>query len=165
MASTPQDLFRYFDEIGVETATERHDAVFTVDQSHHLHETIPGAHTKNLFLRDKKSRFFLITAQQDTQIALSSLHRKLGATGRLSFASAEKMQEYLGVTPGSVTPFGLVNDTGHAVQFILDPALAEAEVVNCHPLTNTMTTSIKIADFRRFLEATGHPPLILPLSD
>lgn len=165
MASTPEELFRYFDEIGVESTTQRHDPVFTVDESRHLHETIAGAHTKNLFLWDRKSQFFLVTAQESTRIALNGLHRKLGAAGRLSFGSEEKMREYLGVTPGSVTPFGLVNDVGRAVRFILDPALAAADIINCHPLTNTMTTSIKMLDFRRFLEATGHPPLVLPLSD
>lgn len=165
MASTPEELFRYFDEIGVETSTESHGPVFTVEESRHLHDTIAGAHTKNLFLWDRKSKFFLVTAQESTKIALNGLHRKLGAAGRLSFGSEDKMLEFLGVTPGSVTPFGLVNDKTQAVQFVLDPALAQAQVINCHPLTNRMTTSIKMADFRRFLEATGHPPLVLPLAD
>ena len=165
MPATVVELFAYLDRLEIDHTTVEHEPLHTVEVSQALRGQIAGAHTKNLFLWDRKSKFFLVTAQESTKIALNGLHRKLGAAGRLSFGSEDKMLEFLGVTPGSVTPFGLVNDKTHAVQFVLDPALAGAEIINCHPLTNTMTTSIKMADFRRFLEATGHPPLVLPLAD
>jgi Ala-tRNA(Pro) deacylase len=165
MTRTPQDLFAYLAGLGIETTTVTHEPVFTVEESQDLRGKISGAHTKNLFLWDRKSGYFLVTALESATVSLKGLHRKIGAAGRLSFGSAEAMLEMLGVTPGAVTPFGLVNDTGRRVSFILDPNLARADVINCHPLVNTMTTSIRTPDLVRFLEATGHPPQVIDLSE
>ena len=138
-----------------------HPPLFTVEQSRSLRGTIAGGHTKNLFLRDKKGALFLVTALEDAAIELKSLHRRLGATGRFSFGSADLMMETLGVAPGAVTPFGAINDTAQRVTVVLDSALMEHAVINAHPLTNTMTTSIARDDLVKFLESTGHPPRIV----
>jgi Ala-tRNA(Pro) deacylase len=118
----------------------------------------------NLFLRDKKGALFLVTALEDAAIELKSLHRRLGATGRFSFGSADLMMDTLGVAPGAVTPFGVINDTAHRVTVILDEALMRHETINAHPLTNTMTTSIARGDLVRFLDSTGHPPRIVAVT-
>jgi Ala-tRNA(Pro) deacylase len=160
MPATPAELFAYLDRLGIAHRTVTHQALFTVEQSRALRGTIPGGHTKNLFLKDKKGALFLITAPEDAVIELKSLHRRLQASGRFSFGSAELMRETLGIEPGAVTPFAAINDTGRRVQVVLDATLMQHETINCHPLTNTMTTSIARADLLRFLEETGHPPRI-----
>jgi Ala-tRNA(Pro) deacylase len=164
MPATPDDLFAYLDSLGITHQTVTHRAVFTVEEGRDLHKSIPGAHTKNLFLRDKKGVPYLVVASEDTAIELRSLHRVLGATGRFSFGSAELMGELLGVTPGSVTPFAVINDTGHRVTVVLDAAMMAHPVLNFHPLTNTGTTTIAREGLVKFLEATGHPPRIETLS-
>ena len=141
-----------------------HAPVFTVEEAQTLRGTIPGGHSKNLFLRDKKGALFLVTALEDAAIELKSLHRLLGATGRFSFGSAELMRETLGIEPGSVTPFAAINDTAGRVTVVLDAAMMEHERLNFHPLRNTMTTTIGRDDLVRFLTATGHPPRIEPVS-
>jgi Ala-tRNA(Pro) deacylase len=160
MPATPAELFAYLDRLGIAHPTVTHQALFTVEQSRALRGTIPGGHTKNLFLKDKKGALFLVTAPEDAVIELSSLHRRLRASGRFSFGSAELMRETLGIEPGAVTPFAAINDTDRRVEVVLDAALMQHETINCHPLTNTMTTSIARADLLRFLEETGHPPRI-----
>jgi len=162
--ATPAALFGYLDRLGIAHSTVTHPAAFTVAESRDLHESIPGAHSKNLFVKDKKGAVFLITALQDTQIDLKSLHRVLGASGRLSFGSPERLLALLGVTPGSVTPFAVMNDTGRQVSVILDAALMARPLLNFHPLINTMTTAVARDDLLRFLEAAGHPPRIVALS-
>ena len=142
-----------------------HPALFTVEQSQSLRGTIPGGHTKNLFLKDKKGALFLVTALEDAVIELKSLHRLLGASGRFSFGAADLMRATLGIEPGAVTPFAAMNDTDRAVTVVLDAALMQHETINCHPLVNTMTTSIAREDLVRFLEATGHPPRIMALAE
>jgi Ala-tRNA(Pro) deacylase len=160
MPATPAELFAYLDRLGIAHRTVTHQALFTVEQSRALRGTIPGGHTKNLFLKDKKGALFLVTAPEDAVIELKSLHRRLQASGRFSFGSAELMRETLGIEPGAVTPFAAINDTDRRVQVVLDATLMQHETINCHPLTNTMTTSIARADLLRFLEETGHPPRI-----
>jgi Ala-tRNA(Pro) deacylase len=164
MPITPDELFAALDRLGIAHPTVSHQPLFTVEESQGLRGSIPGGHTKNLFLKDKKSALYLVTALEDAEIELKSLHRRLGATGRFSFGSAEQMLETLGVTPGSVTPFGVINDLGHRVTMVLDEALMRHETINAHPLTNTMTTSIKRGDLVRFLESTGHKPRILAVT-
>lgn len=164
MPASPEDLFAFLDRLGVAHATVGHPPLFTVAESRALRGTIPGGHTKNLLLKDKKDAVFLIVADEEATIDLKGLHRLLGASGRLSFAAADLMAELLGVAPGSVTAFGVMNDTGKRVDVILDAELMRHRTVNCHPLVNTMTTSIASADLCRFLEATGHPPRILAVS-
>lgn len=164
MTSTPDQLFAYLDSLGIAHPTVSHPPLFTVEQSQALRGKIPGGHTKNLFLRDKKQAVYLVTTLEDAVIDLKGLHRVLGASGRFSFGSTELLQELLGVAPGSVTPFGVINDSAARVTMVLDAALMEHAIINAHPLTNTMTTSIAREDLVKFLEATGHPPRIEQVS-
>jgi Ala-tRNA(Pro) deacylase len=164
MPASPDDLFAYLDRLGIAHQTVSHPPLFTVEQSQALRGQISGGHTKNLFLKDKKGELFLVVAPEDASIELKSLHRTLGASGRFSFGSAELMRETLGVEPGSVTPFGVINDTAGRVRVVLDHTMMEHALLNYHPLTNTMTTAIARDDLVKFLEATGHVPRILPVS-
>lgn len=154
------DLIAFLDAHGVDHSTTDHEAVFRVGEGEGIKDGIPGAHSKNLFLKDAKGRLWLISAKDDTVIDLKRLHTVIGSA-RLSFGPAELMVETLGVTPGSVTAFGLVNDADHRVSFVLDRALAEARQVNFHPLTNTATTTVSQAGLRRFLAALGIAPLVV----
>lgn len=154
------DLLDFLAAQGVDQTTHDHPAVFTVDEGEEIKARIPGAHTKNLFLKDAKGQLWLISAEGHARIDLKRLHTVIGS-GRLSFGSAEVMAETLGVTPGSVTAFGLLNDTGRRVRFVLDRTLAEAELVNFHPLTNTATTTVSREGFRRFLGAVGVEPMVV----
>jgi Ala-tRNA(Pro) deacylase len=165
MPATPDDLFAYLDRLGIAHSTVTHPPLFTVEQSQALRGRIPGGHTKNLFLKDKKGALYLVTAPEDATIELKSLHRLLGASGRFSFGAAEQMREALGVEPGAVTPFGVMNDTGRRVAVVLDAALMTHDDINAHPLVNTMTTTVKRDDLVRFLEATGHQPRIVALAN
>jgi Ala-tRNA(Pro) deacylase len=126
-----------------------------VEEARALRGTIPGLHTKNLFLKDKKGALFLVTVPEDAAIDLKTLHPVLGAKGRLSFASGERLMEVLGVQPGSVTPLALVNDDDKRVTFVLHQAFREAEHVNVHPLRNTATMTLPVQDFFRFLRHLG----------
>jgi Ala-tRNA(Pro) deacylase len=164
LPATPDELFAALDRLGIAHPTVSHPPLFTVEQSQILRGTIPGGHTKNLFLRDKKGALVLVTAPEDAAIDLKSLHRRLGASGRFSFGSAELMLETLGVVPGAVTPFGVLNDREGRVQVVLAAELMAFQVINAHPLVNTMTTSIGRDDLVRFLESTGHPPRIAPIA-
>ena len=164
MPITPADLFDALDRLGIAHTTVSHPPLFTVEQSQGLRGQIPGGHTKNLFLRDKKGALYLVTAEEDAAIELKSLHRRLGATGRFSFGSADLLMETLGVVPGAVTPLAAINDTEGRVTVVLDAALMQHAVINCHPLANTMTTSLARADLVRFLEETGHPPRIVAVT-
>src|SRR5258706_11463266 len=163
LATTPAELFAARDRLGIAHSTVSHPPLFTVEQSRSLRGSIAGGHTKNLFLRDKKGALVLVTALEDAAIELKSLHRRLGATGRFSFGSADAMLETLGVLPGAVTPFGVINDNAGRVTVVLDETLMRHQTINAHPLTNTMTTSIARDDLVRFLESTGHPPRIVPV--
>ena len=160
MPATPQDLFAELNRLGIAYRTIEHPPLFTVEQSQALRGQIPGGHTKNLFLKDKKGALFLVSALEDAAIELKSLHRLLGAGGRFSFGSAELLRETLGVEPGAVTPLAAMNDHDRRVSVVLDAELMGHEIVNCHPLVNTMTISMAAPDLLRFLEATGHRPRI-----
>jgi Ala-tRNA(Pro) deacylase len=164
MPAAPADLFALLDRLGIAHASVSHAALFTVEQSRALRGQIPGGHTKNLFLKDKRGEFYLVVAPEDAAIALKSLHQRLGA-GRFSFGSAEAMRELLGVEPGSVTPFAAVNDTEGRVRVVLDAALLAHEVLNFHPLVNTMTTSISPEGLLKFLASTGHEPRVESISE
>jgi len=161
MPLTAQDLLARLAELGIETKTVEHPPLFTVEDSQNLRGDIPGGHTKNLFLKDKKGNIFLVVVEEETRVDLKSLHQPLGAASRLSFGSAELLEEVLGVKPGAVTAFGPVNDTAGRVTVVLDEELMAHETINCHPLVNTATTAIRSADLVRFLRATGHEPLIM----
>lgn len=163
--ATPTKLFSLMDELGIRHETAKHEAVFTVEESEHVTAAIPGAHTKNLFLKDKKDNYFLIVAGNQARIALNQIHRKIGAQSRVSFANAERLMELLGVTPGSVNAFAPMNDHDGRVKVIFDKALLDNAIINCHPLTNTMTTTISREDLLRFLAHVKHEPLVLSLSE
>src|SRR5712692_8725225 len=164
MPATPAELFAYLDRLGIAHPTVTHPPVFTVEEARELRGQIAGAHTKNLFLRDKRGALYLVTALEDAAIELKSLHRRLGASGRFSFGSADLMRATLGVEPGAVTPFGAINDPEQRVTVVLDHAMMEHATLNYHPLVNTMTTSIARDGLVKFLEATGHPPRIEAVS-
>jgi Ala-tRNA(Pro) deacylase len=164
MAATPDELFAYLDRLGIAHKTVQHPPAFRVGEARQLRGQIPGAHTKNLFLRDKKGQAFLVVALEDAAIELKSLHRRLGATGRFSFGSAALLAERLGVEPGSVTPFAAMNDKALRVAVVLDAAMMAHEVLNFHPLRNTATTTIARDGLVKFLESTGHYPRIEPIS-
>lgn len=161
---TPNELFAFLDQLGIVTQTHEHPAVFTVAESQAVRDAIPGGHTKNLFLKDKKGSYFLLTVGESANIDLKRIHAVIGAQGRVSFGKPEALMDLLGVVPGAVTAFGIVNDTGHQVCFIIDEALMENEAICCHPLRNDATTVIGRDDLVRFAEATGHAPRILNLS-
>lgn len=163
MPATPDDLFAFLDRLGIAHQTVNHPPLFTVEQSRSLRGQIAGGHTKNLFLKDKKDALFLVVALEDATIELKHLHRRFGR-GRFSFGSADLLRETLGVEPGSVTPFALINDTERRVEVVLDQAMMERATLNYHPLVNTMTTSIGREDLLKFLEATGHGPRIEAVS-
>ena len=158
MPHTPDQLFAYLDGLGIAHSTVTHPPVFTVEQAKKLRGELPGAHTKNLFLRDKKYELYLAVALESTEIDLKGLHRSLGAQGRFSFGASGLLREVWGVEPGSVTPFGAINDKDGRVTVVLDAAMMEHGTLNFHPLLNTMTTAIARDDLVKFLQATGHQP-------
>ena len=158
-------LFARLDELGLSHRTVEHPALYTVEQSRELRGDLPGAHIKNLFLRDKKRRMWLVTVLESREMDLKSLRHRIGAQGNLSFGNAELLMERLGVIPGAVTPFSVINDREGAVTMVLDKALLEIDPVNAHPLRNDRTTAIAPGDLLRFLEAEGHAPLILDFDE
>ena len=164
MPASRADLIAFLDGLGIATRTFEHPPLFTVEQSQALRGEIAGGHTKNLFLKDKKDNYFLLTVGEEAQVDLKQIHHTIGAAGRVSFGRPEMLMELLGVVPGAVTVFGLINDTQRRVKLFLDAALMEHETINAHPLTNEATTQIARADLLRFIAATGHEPTILKLS-
>lgn len=162
MAKTRAELGEMLAALGIETTTVDHPPLFTVEESRALRGSIEGGHTKNLLVKDKKGSVFLIVAEEDRVLDLKTLHKAIGAQGRVSFVAAEQMTAMIGVTPGSVTAFALANDVDHAVRLVLDEGLLSHDMLNCHPLTNEATTTIRRDDLLRFFAATGHEPLILP---
>jgi Ala-tRNA(Pro) deacylase len=158
-----QALFDRLRQLGITSTTVEHEAVFTVEESRALRETLPGAHTKNLFLTDKNGNALLVVAKDETRVDLKFLARRLGL-GRLSFGRPERLMQLLGVTPGSVTPFALLNDGAAKVVVVVDAALMEAAELNCHPLENTATTRLATSDLFRFIRASGHEPIVMTLS-
>jgi Ala-tRNA(Pro) deacylase len=160
LPATRPDLFDRLDQLGIATTTIDHEAVFTVAQSSKLEATLPGGHTKNLFLKDKKDRLFLVVALGHAHIDLKTLPKLIGCD-RLSFGKPELLMEVLGVTAGSVTPFALINDRARRVTVILDADMMRHQRLNYHPLENTATTNIAAEDLVAFIRACGHEPRIL----
>ena len=158
-----QTLFARLEELGIASVTVEHEPVFTVEESQSLRERLPGAHTKNLFLVDKDGRAALVVAKDDTRVDLKSVAKRLGI-GRPSFGKPERLLELLGVTPGSVTPFALINDKGCRVTVILDADMMRHERLNFHPLENTATTNIAREDLTRFIQSCGHQPSVLAVA-
>ncbi|MBT3358074.1 MAG: prolyl-tRNA synthetase associated domain-containing protein [Rhodospirillales bacterium] len=162
MNATPDDLFARLDQLGLEIQTHRHPPVFTVEESKRLRGDLPGAHCKNLLLRDHKKVLWLIVAAEDRAIDLKALKDLIGS-GRLSFAKAEVLREKLGVDAGAVTPFGLINDTQIALNVVLDAAMMRRDLLNFHPLTNAATTAITPDGLLAFIESCGHKPRVVEL--
>ncbi|MTI18324.1 prolyl-tRNA synthetase associated domain-containing protein [Rhodobacteraceae bacterium RKSG542] len=166
MAATRAELFAFFAENGLAVSTVDHEPVFTVAESGDLHERIPGGHTKNLFLKDKKGNLFLVVALHDATIDLKQISSVIGASGRVSFGKADLLGEVLGVLPGSVTPFALINDReAQRVQPVFDAAMMQKAPLNYHPLENNATTAISPEDLLRFAELCGHTVRVLAVSE
>lgn len=166
MPASRNDLMEFFDSLGIKVTTVDHEPVFTVAESGDLHDRIAGGHTKNLFLKDKKGRLFLVVALHDATIDLKKIHHLIGAQGRVSFGNADLLMEVLGVTPGSVTPFTMINDReAQRVTPIFDAAMMQHDILNFHPLSNDATTTISRDDLLVFAKGCGHDPQVLAVSE
>lgn len=157
MIASRADLFATLQSLGIETTTHEHPPVFTVEEAKAHCAHLPGGHCKSLFLKDKKDRLYLLVALDSRPIDLNAIAKRIGSA-RLSFGRPELLLEVLGVTPGSVTPFALINDRDHRVSVVLDAGMMRETVLNYHPLANTATTAIRPDDLRRFITACGHQP-------
>lgn len=164
MPASEQDLMARLAELNIECTTHRHPALWTVEESKQLRGDLPGGHCKSLFLKDKKGVFYLVVALEDREIDMKRLRRPIGAA-QLSFGRPELLMELLGVIPGSVTPFGLINDTEIQVRVVLDREMLEHDPLNYHPLTNEATTEIAPDDLVAFVQACGHEPQILDFNE
>ncbi len=154
-------LFERLSDLSISASVHRHPALYTVEESKALRGELRGAHIKNLFLRDKKRRMWLVTVLEDRQVDLKALRHRLGATGNLSFGSADLLRDALGVDPGAVTPLAVMNDPERRVQSVLDRALLDAELVNVHPLHNQATAALAPGDLVKFMTGCGHQPIQL----
>ena len=163
MPASPDDLLAYLSALGVETSTVEHPPLYRVEDAQAFRGDIPGGHTKNLFVKDKKGRLFLLVLGEETGVDLKRTPKAFGAFGRVSFGSAELLEAVWGVKPGAVTPFGAINDPAGRVTVVLDEAMMRHERLNFHPLVNTRTTGLKSADLVKFLRATGHEPMVVAL--
>lgn len=160
LPTSPEKLFEILQSLDIQYECHHHEATFTVEQSDKLKADIPGVHCRNLYLRDKKKKNFLVVAANETEIDLKKLQNDLEC-GRLSFGSADRLWQFLGIRPGSVCPFTLINDKNHDVQAVLDADMMRADIVNYHPLDNRMTISLSPADLMKFLNHTGHTPVMI----
>lgn len=159
---TPEELFARLDALGIAYRTYTHPPVFTVAEAVALRGELPGGHCKSLFLKDKKAGLWLVVALEERRIDLKRLAEALEAP-RFSFGNADLLYEVLGVRPGSVTPFALINDREHRVRVVLDKGMLAQDPLNYHPLENDRTTAIAPADLLRFIESCGHTPRIVDL--
>jgi Ala-tRNA(Pro) deacylase len=160
MPATRDDLFARFKTLGIETQTREHAPVFTVEEARTLRGEIPGGHCKNLFLKDEKDTLWLIVCLEDARVDLKAAPTIIGSR-RLTFGKPPLLMEVLGVEPGSVTPFGLINDTSVRINVVLDKAMMQEELLNYHPLRNDATTTIRSADLLTFIKSCGHHPRIV----
>jgi Ala-tRNA(Pro) deacylase len=164
MPKSRDELFDFLGKLGIAVTTRDHAPVFTVEEAQKVHGDIPGGHCKNLFCKDEKGVLWLIVALEDAVINLKAAPAKIGSK-RLTFGKPDLLMEILGVEPGSVTPFGLINDTEAKVNVILDEAMMRHSVLNYHPLRNDATTSIASDDLLTFIKACGHAPRVVAVSD
>jgi Ala-tRNA(Pro) deacylase len=162
--ATKSELFRLLDALGIAHETRAHAPLFTVEQAKSVLAALPGARTKNLFLADRRGTLLLVSALEDTAIDLKALARHLSVS-RLSFGSAETLRDALGVEPGSVTPFALMNDHANRVRALLDRRLFREPLVNFHPLSNDASTVLAPSGLVTFLAHVGHEPLVISFSD
>lgn len=159
MTDAEARLYADLAALGIAYEVHEHPAVFTVEESSHHTHHIKGAHTKNLFLKDKAGVFWLVTVPDNARVDLKALPSAIGC-GRVSFGKSEDMERLLGITPGSVTALAAINDAGDAVRFVLDERLMQTDIVNCHPLRNSATVSLSPNDLVRALTHWHHLPLI-----
>jgi Ala-tRNA(Pro) deacylase len=164
MPASRDDLFKRLESLGIITKTKIHEPVFTVEQAQLVHDDIPGGHCKNLFCKDEKGALWLIVCLEDARVDLKAAPAKIGSR-RLTFGKPELLMEVLGVEPGSVTPFGLINDTVQRTNVILDATMMQQEILNYHPLKNNETTSIRNSDLISFIQSCGHHPRIVAVAD
>jgi Ala-tRNA(Pro) deacylase len=164
MPYTSEQLFAFLADCGITALTVEHAPLLTVEDAKTHRGLTEGAHTKNLFLKDRKDALFLVVLQEDAAVDLKTLHKTIGASGKLSFGSADLLLEVLGVIPGAVSPFSAINDTERRVAIALDEALLQSGKLNHHPLVNTKTTTIGRDDLLTFLQKIDHEPKILPAS-
>jgi Ala-tRNA(Pro) deacylase len=164
MPATRDDLFAFLQSLGIETKTKDHIPVFTVEDAKAVHDGMPGGHCKNLFCKDEKGVLWLIVMLEDSRINLKTAPDKIGSR-RLSFGKPDLLMEVLGVQPGSVTPFSLINDKATRVTVILDAAMMQHEILNYHPLSNDATTAIAREDLVKFIKACGHTPRVVSVSE
>ncbi len=164
MPATEAELFAHLDRLGITTTTHRHDPVFTVEQAQKVHGDMPGGHCKNLFCKDEKGALWLICCLEDDRVDLKAAPAKIGSK-RLSFGKPELLMAVLGLEPGGVTPFGLINDRERRVTVILDQRMMAEPLLNFHPLHNAATTAIASADLTRFIESLGHAPRIVAVAE
>jgi len=160
---TPQQLFDALEQLHISHTTVTHDAAMTVDESRAVRGDVPGLHSKNLFLKDKKGNLWLVVADERRAIDLKNLRKRLGV-GNLSFGKPELLLDVLGVAPGSVTPFAVINDSDGRATVVLDTVLLDGDKVSFHPLTNTQTTTITGGDLGAFLRAMNHDPVVIDFS-
>ena len=160
MPATPAELFALLDRLGIEHSTIEHPPFFTVEEARPWHDRIPGLHCKNLFIKDRKGGIWLVVMPAEKRADLGWIEKAVGAP-RFSFARPEVLQEVLELTPGSVTPFGLINDTARRVRVILDQEMLDSEWMNVHPLHNAASTTLRTADLVRFIRALGYEPMVL----
>lgn len=163
LPTSPESLMAKLESLSISYKLHHHQAVYTVEESEKLDRDIPGTHCRNLFLRDKKKKNYLVVLQNATEVDMKKLPPVIGSD-RLSFGSADRLWEFLGVRPGSVCPFAVVNDNEKQVKVLLDRSMMETDIVNYHPLLNTMTVSLKPADLIKFIEDCGHEAHIVDLS-
>ena len=165
--TSPDALLARLAELGISSHTVDHEPVFTVEESRALRGQLPGGHVKNLFLRNKKEEMWLVTVEESKRVDLKALGEKLtGATGgaaKLSFGSADRLMKHLGVIPGAVTPFAVINDKDRLVRMVLDRDLLRHDTVHAHPLVNFKATALAPRDLVRFLEAEGHAPQVIEI--
>ncbi|USG61570.1 prolyl-tRNA synthetase associated domain-containing protein [Sneathiella marina] len=164
MAATSEELFAKLDQMGITYETHQHDPVFTVEEAQAVHRDLAGGHSKNLFLKDKNGDLYLLVCLEDTVVNLKSFRKLVGAKN-LSFGKPELLKETLGIDPGSVTPFSLINDAAQTVTVVLEARMMEMDMLNFHPLINSMTTQISSQDLRRFISDCGHAPIIVNLDN
>lgn len=150
-----EKLHELLHQLGITYSAYEHEPLFTVDQAEEVERNIPGTHCKNLFLKDDKKRMWLIVSNNRATIALKEIAKQVGAPG-LRFAQSELLEQYLGVKPGSVTPFGLINDVERAVQVIIDDSLLNADLVSFHPLRNSATLTITPHELLLFVRHLGN---------
>lgn len=163
MPASREDLFQRFTDLGIATTTKTHAPVFTVEEAQGVHDDIPGGHCKNLFCKDEKGVLWLIVCLEEARVDLKAAPAKIGSR-RLSFGKPDLLLEVLGLEPGSVTPFGLINDTKLRTNVILDAQMMTMDVLNFHPLKNDATTGIGAADLITFIKSCGHEPRVVAVA-